>query len=93
METKSLKSLAFKVLERNRKGNQEETKSFPIGTNKGSKTPKSFPVNSPEFCKSCKHKETIQGVGDGCVYKIEGDYPNVWTLLDTIGECPKKLWN
>ena len=93
METKSLKTLAYKVLERNRKGNQKETKSFPIGANKGSKTPKSFPVNSPNFCKSCKHKEIISGVGNGCVYKTEGDYSNIWTLLDTLDLCPRGYLN
>lgn len=35
METASLKALAIKVLEGNREGNQQETKSFPRVKNRG----------------------------------------------------------
>jgi hypothetical protein len=33
------------------------------------------------------------GVGNGCVYKAEGNYPNIWTLLDTLDLCPRGYLN
>ena len=103
METKSIKSLAFKVLEGNHEGNQVETKSFPQGKKEGEKIGKSFSVSFKndkkqkqpkiESCFECKHKETIQGVGDGCVYLTKGEYQNIWSLLSTLNKCPRGHWN
>jgi hypothetical protein len=44
-------------------------------------------------CDECKHKKTIPGTGDGCVYKTGGEYHNIWTLLDTMGFCPRGYWH
>ena len=47
----------------------------------------------PISCNGCKHAEHILGVGEGCVYRTSGDYPNIWTLLDSLDECPRGYIN
>jgi hypothetical protein len=47
----------------------------------------------PISCTGCKHAENIPGVGEGCVYRTSGDYPNIWTLLDSLDECPRGYIN
>jgi len=44
-------------------------------------------------CIKCKHKETIPLVGDGCSYRTEGNYTDIWSLLDTLNECPRGYWH
>lgn len=47
METKSIKSLAIKVLQRNTTGNQKETSSFPNGNSEPRKFPVSQDLDTP----------------------------------------------
>ena len=62
METKSLKALALKVLERNHEGNSQETGSFPRNKQTGNSS-KSFPV---ELSSVGNQETTNKAKGYGC---------------------------
>ena len=53
------------------------------------------PNHSEPFsvCQGCQHKETIGDKGDGCNTIIQGEFSIQWTLLDTLGKCPRGYWN
>jgi hypothetical protein len=44
-------------------------------------------------CRKCENKESIEGIGDGCNQAIKGYYKYQWSLLDTLEQCPRGLWN
>jgi len=57
-------------------------------------TGKTHKVNTKRnSCPECKHKETQQPHGDGCVYKTYGTYEDIWTLIDKLDGCPRGKWN
>ena len=63
----SIKALAKAVLERNQKGNQWETESFPGRKPEGNKRPQSFPSkaqkNASDFVRFCMAHENTYDDG------------------------------
>ena len=100
--TIDLKALALKGLQRNRHCNQaginpeNKCNYTPLKTNQKLhiSCSKITPQKANDHgCDGCKHKEIIVCAGDGCVYKTEGTYKDIWTLIDKLDECPRGYWN
>ena len=97
--TVDLKALALEGLKRNKQRNKSATEApkhcnstSPNSTKKVA-FKKQVTKAKKVGCGTCKHREEIPPHGSGCTYKTKGEFPNIWTLLDSLDECPRGYIN
>ena len=81
-------SLIDGALEGNTKGNSKATNP----RKQGNKCRVNL-LPPQKACNTCDHKEHIEPIVNGCNHIIASDYPNQWSLLDSLEQCPRDYRN